>query len=147
MSLRDETRRRLEEAMERLLTGVPTGSAGDLTISGWAREAGVHRATPYRSPELLTEFTKRVAETNQQGGNELHRLRARLTTMQSENDRLRQQRSERERALEAHNRALANQLNATMIELEQAARRLAPKPLGPQSLSRQAHRPLPDTGE
>lgn len=139
MSLRDETRRRLQEAMERLLTGVPTGSSGHLTISGWAREAGVHRATPYRSPELLAEFTKRVAEAKQRGGNDLDHLRARLTTMQSENDRLRQQRSVRERALEAHNRALANQLNAAMIELEQAARRLAPKTLRPQSLSQQAH--------
>ena len=126
MSLRATTEVRLREAMERLLAGQPTASAGDLTISGWAKEAGVHRSTPYRSPALLAEFLDRVEDNRRLGGNDLERLQSRLKTLESEIERLRNIRSERERSLEAHNRALANQLNAAVVELERLQRQLSP---------------------
>lgn len=126
MSLRATTEVRLREAMERLLVGQPTASAGDLTISGWAKEAGVHRSTPYRSPALLAEFLDRVEDNRRLGGNDLERLQSRLKTLESEIERLRNIRSERERSLEAHNRALANQLNAAIVELERLQRQLSP---------------------
>lgn len=126
MSLRATTEVRLREAMERLLAGQPTASAGDLTISGWAKEAGVHRSTPYRSPALLAEFLDRVEDNRRLGGNDLERLQSRLKTLESEIERLRNIRSERERSLEAHNRALANQLNAAIVELERLQRQLSP---------------------
>ena len=126
MSLRATTELRLREAMERLLAGQPTASAGDLTISGWAKEAGVHRATPYRSPALLAEFLDRVEDNRRLGGNDLERLQSRLKTLESEIERLRNIRSDRERSLEAHNRALANQLNAAIVELERLQRQLSP---------------------
>jgi chromosome segregation ATPase len=126
VSLRATTEVRLREAMERLLAGQPTASAGDLTISGWAKEAGVHRATPYRSPALLAEFLDRVEDNRRLGGNDLQRLQSRLKTLENEIERLRNIRSERERSLEAHNRALANQLNAAIVELERLQRQLSP---------------------
>jgi chromosome segregation ATPase len=126
VSLRATTEVRLREAMERLLAGQPTASAGDLTISGWAKEAGVHRSTPYRSPALLAEFLDRVEDNRRLGGNDLERLQSRLKTLESEIERLRNIRSERERSLEAHNRALANQLNAAIVELERLQRQLSP---------------------
>lgn len=126
MSLRATTEVRLREAMERLLAGQPTTSAGDLTISGWAKEAGVHRSTPYRSPALLAEFLDRVEDNRRLGGNDLERLQSRLKTLESEIERLRNIRSQRERSLEAHNRALANQLNAAIVELERLQRQLSP---------------------
>ena len=126
MSLRATTELRLREAMERLLAGQPTASAGDLTISGWAKEAGVHRSTPYRSPALLAEFLDRVEDNRRLEGNDLERLQSRLKTLESEIERLRNIRSERERSLEAHNRALANQLNAAIVELERLQRQLSP---------------------
>lgn len=102
---------RLREAMERLLAGEPSASAGDLTVSGWAREAGVHRATPYRFPELLEEFSGRVEATHREDGTDLDRLRTQLRELEAEIERARHERSERERSLDAHNRALANRLN------------------------------------
>jgi DNA repair exonuclease SbcCD ATPase subunit len=126
VSLRGTTEVRLREAMERLLAGQPTASAGDLTISGWAKEAGVHRATPYRSPALLAEFLDRVEDNRRLEGNDLERLQSRLKTLESEIERLRNIRSERERSLETHNRALANQLNAAIVELERLQRQLSP---------------------
>jgi chromosome segregation ATPase len=126
VSLRATTELRLREAMERLLAGQPTASAGDLTISGWAKEAGVHRATPYRSPAILAEFLDRVEDNRRLGENDLERLQSRLKTLESEIERLRNIRSERERSLEAHNRALANQLNAAIVELQRLQRQLSP---------------------
>ena len=126
MSLRATTELRLREAMERLLAGQPTASAGDLTISGWAKEAGVPRATPYRSPAILAEFLDRVEDNGRLGENDPERLQSRLKTLESEIERIRNIRSERERSLEAHNRALANQLNAAIVELERLQRQLSP---------------------
>lgn len=126
MSLRATTELRLREAMERLLAGQPTASAGDNTISGWAKEAGVHRSTPYRSPALLAEFLDRVEDNRRLGGSDLERLQSRLKTLESEIGRLRNIRSERERSLEANNQALANQLNAAIVELERLQRQLPP---------------------
>jgi hypothetical protein len=130
MSLRNATEANLRDAMKRLLDGAPTRSAGGLTISGWAKEAGVHRSTPYRSPELLAEFIRRVAETGERGGTDIDRLGDQLKMMEREIHHLRHERSERERSLEAHNRALANQLNAAMVELERLRRQDASRRRG-----------------
>jgi AcrR family transcriptional regulator len=50
----------LRQAAQRLLSGTPLHSDGALTIQNLAKEAGVARASAYRSP-ILDEFRQAVA--------------------------------------------------------------------------------------
>lgn len=58
------SRDNIRSAMERLLSGAPQFTDGRLTRTNLALEAGIGRATLYRQPDLIAEWTRKVAEAD-----------------------------------------------------------------------------------
>jgi Family of unknown function (DUF6262) len=80
---RAATHERLDQALTRLLTGQPSVTDGELTVSNLCREAGVGRDSYYRTPAVVARFTT-ARTTAATPGTELARLRDRTATLARE---------------------------------------------------------------
>lgn len=77
-----DERTRIQEAIERLLTGKAIASNGSLTVVALAAEAGVHRmALMKRHADLKNEFYERVRTETQQVPENEKRLRETITKL------------------------------------------------------------------
>ncbi|MFI0242888.1 hypothetical protein [Streptomyces sp. NPDC016845] len=63
MSVSPRTEQALEQAMERLFTGRPERTDGQLTKNNLHSEAGVSRATLHRAPRILAAWDSRLADS------------------------------------------------------------------------------------
>lgn len=124
---RSTTQTRLEQALNRLLTGQPVTTDGDLTISNLCREAGVGRDSYYRSPQQFKDSVVAAFANCEAKQPELVALREELAELKSSRKQADRDHARTVRELEATIRLYANQIQVLAVrnaELEDEHRQL-----------------------
>jgi hypothetical protein len=125
---RTTTQARLEQALNRLLTGRPATSDGDLTISSLCREAGVGRDSFYRSAQEFKDSVAAAFAKSEAQQPELLALREEVAALKRARKQADRDHAQTVRELEATNRLYANQIQVLALrnaELEDQHRRRA----------------------
>jgi FtsZ-binding cell division protein ZapB len=144
-----DTDTKIQQAFERLMLGRPEITDGTLTISNICAEAGVSRASYYRSPQAVT--IKRALDTPQTPRPEIEDLRAQLTQLNKTERELRSQHAAEIRELRDTIKTYANQIqslalgNAQLQEDNQRLRSLPPPGDNITPLNTARHREVSDT--
>lgn len=113
VSISAETK--LQEAMDRLLSGQPRHTDGKLTKANLACEAQVSPATLYRTKSVIEAWDKRVTDTTPRNP-EAEKLREELAAKKA-----------RIRDLEGQTRKLKNDLTAAVTVIAELSARLTAK--------------------
>jgi seryl-tRNA synthetase len=122
----EETDHKIKEGFQRLILGRPEITDGKLTVSNICAEAGVSRASYYRSPQAAQ--IKRQLDTPQTPRPELQTLREQIKQLNKTEQALRHEHAVQVRALKDTIKTYANQIQALamrMAQLEHDITRLA----------------------
>lgn len=117
--------RALMEAFERLMHGLPEVTDGSVTVVNVCTEAGVSRASYYRSP--VAEAVKEILEAPQTRRPEPEELRAEVSRLKKKERELRSEQAAEIRELKDTAATYANQIQALTlrnVELETQNARL-----------------------
>jgi len=117
--------RRLMRAFEELMDGRPEITDGSVTVVNIAAEAGVGRASYYRSP--VAAAIKEILAAAEVERPEIDQLKAEVTRLKQEDRKLRAEKAAEIRELKDTVSTYANQIQALALrnhELEEDARRL-----------------------
>ncbi len=117
--------RAVMEAFERLMHGMPEVTDGAITVVNICREAGVSRASYYRSP--LAKTVKEILAAPQTQRPEPEELRAEVSRLKKRERELRSEHAAEVRELKDTEATYANQVQVLAlrnIELENDARKL-----------------------
>lgn len=112
-----ETDRKIKEAFERLLAGQPEITDGKLTVSNICLEAGVSRASYYRSPQAAQ--IKQRLDAPRTPRPELERLRDQVSQLKKTEQALRSQHAAQIRELKATIKSYANQIQVLSLRAAQ----------------------------
>lgn len=112
-----ETDRKINEAFDRLLAGHPEITDGKLTVSNICVEAGVSRASYYRSPQAAE--IKRRLDTPQTARPELEDLRDQVSQLKKTERALRSEHAAHVRELKQTIKTYANQIQALALRVAQ----------------------------
>ncbi len=133
--------RNLMAAFERLMLGLPQTTDGKLSVTGICAEAGVSRASYYRSP--VAAVIKQILEAPQTCRPELDELRGEVARLKKAERELRSAHAAEVRELRATITVYANQIQALTLanaepreQAHQHSRNIIPlsrKPAVPQS--------------
>ncbi|HZJ07309.1 MAG TPA: hypothetical protein VFD59_17840 [Nocardioidaceae bacterium] len=108
-----DTNRKIKKAFERLMLGRPEITDGALTISNICAEAGVSRASYYRSPHAVE--IKEVLDAPQTKRPEIEELRKEIRHLKNTERRLRSENATETRQLKVTLRTYANQIQALAL--------------------------------
>lgn len=100
--------RKLIDAYERLVTGRSDTTDGRITVTNLCAEAGVSRASYYRSP--VAAVVKDLVASGRAPRSEIDTVRAKIQDLKTADRLLRQQHAEQVRELKATVAAYANQI-------------------------------------
>lgn len=117
--------RQLMDAFERLMLGRPEISDGTINVTNICNEAGVSRASYYRSP--VASVIKDLRETPTVARPETEMLKAEITTLKKEDRKLRSEKAAEIRELTDTNNTYANQIQVLALrnaQLEEENQRL-----------------------
>ncbi|MGW0561640.1 hypothetical protein ACWDZ4_13725 [Streptomyces sp. NPDC003016] len=117
--------RRIMRAFEELMDGRPQTTDGSLTVVNIVAEAGVGRASYYRSPVAVA--IKEVLAAPEAGRPEADELKAEITRLRKADRDLRKEKAAELRELQDTVATYANQIQALALrnaELEEDARKL-----------------------
>jgi hypothetical protein len=114
-----ETDSKIRQAFERLMLGRPEITDGALTVSNLCTEAGVSRASYYRSPQAA--IIKEVLDTPQIQRPEIEDLRARVKQLTKTERQLRAEHAGEVRDLRDTIKTYANQIQALALLAGQLA--------------------------
>ncbi|MGH3285127.1 MAG: hypothetical protein ACRDPD_10675 [Streptosporangiaceae bacterium] len=112
-----ETDRKINEAFERLLAGHPEITDGKLTVSNICVEAGISRASYYRSSQAAA--IKRRLDTPRAARPELEDLRDQVSQHKKTERALRSQHAAQIRDLRHTIKTYANQIQALALRVAQ----------------------------
>jgi len=108
-----DTNHKIERAFERLMLGRPEITDGTLTISNICAEAGVSRASYYRSPHAAQ--IKQILDTPQTKRPEIEELREEIRHLKTTERRLRTEHATETRQLRDSLKTYANQIQALAL--------------------------------
>lgn len=108
-----DTNHKIKQAFERLMLGHAEITDGTLTISNICAEAGVSRASYYRSP--LAAEIKQVLDAPQTKRPEVEQLREDVRHLKSTERRLRSEHATETRQLRDNLKTYANQIQALAL--------------------------------
>jgi septal ring factor EnvC (AmiA/AmiB activator) len=108
-----DTNHKIKQAFERLMLGRPETTDGAVTVSNICAEAGVSRASYYRSPHA-TEI-KQVLDAPQTKRPEVEQLREEVRRLKSTERRLRSEHATETRQLRDTLKTYANQIQALAL--------------------------------
>ena len=108
-----DTDHKIKKAFERLMLGRPESTDGTLTISNICAEAGVSRASYYRSPHAAQ--IKQILDTPQTKRPEIEELRKEIRHLKNTERRLRSENATETRQLKVTIRTYANQIQALAL--------------------------------
>lgn len=115
-----ETDRKIKDAFERLLAGQPEITDGKLTVSNICLEAGVSRASYYRSPQAAQ--IKQRLHAPRTPRPELEHLRDQVSQLKKTERALRSDHAAQIRELKATIKSYANQIQLLALRLTQLER-------------------------
>lgn len=108
-----DTNHKIKQAFERLMLGRPEITDGTLTISNICAEAGVSRASYYRSPQAAE--IKQVLHAPQTKRPEIEELRGEVRHLKSTERRLRSEHATETRQLRDTLKTYANQIQVLAL--------------------------------
>lgn len=112
-----DTDRKITEAFERLILGHPEITNGALTVSNICAEAGVSRASYYRSPHAAE--IKRRLDAPQTPRPEIENLRQQVKQLKKTEQALRSEHAAQVRELKHTVKTYANQIQALALRAAQ----------------------------